>query len=417
MATLSLIFLIGAILLGIWRKVNIGLVSFGLSLVLGLLSGTKVKTIQAGFPTGLFVTLLGVMMLFSIAQENKTMELLARRVVALAGKRTYLIPIIVYIFSVVLAAVGPGTVPVMGIMAVFTCSLAAEMKISPVLLSATSVLGAAGGGLTPIAPTGILGLSLASEQGITGIEFPYALNMLIAMTIYFIVIYIVLGGYKMKSNVDVSTVMEKVQFNREQIITLVGMAVLVVCVIGLRYDVGLTSFTISMVLLLLKVANEKKAISNIPWSTLVMIAGINMLMAMVINLGGIDLLATGLSKLMTPVTAPGVLGLTAGIMSWFSSTSGVVMPTLIPTVTGIIENVGGGVSALALLSAITNTASAAGMSPISTGGSMGLAAYSSIAKPTEEEQSKLFMQLFAVSIGGVIVLAIVALTGIYTLFA
>jgi hypothetical protein len=57
------------------------------------------------------------------------------------------------------------------------------------------------------------------------------------------------------------------------------------------------------------------------------------------------------------------------------------------------------------------------MSPISTGGSMGLAAYSSIAKPTEEEQSKLFMQLFAVSIGGVIVLAIVALTGIYTLFA
>ncbi len=417
MATLSLIFLIGAILLGILRKVNIGLVSFGLSLVLGLMSGAKAKTIQAGFPTGLFVTLLGVMMLFSIAQENKTMELLARRVVALAGKRTYLIPIIVYVFSVVLAAVGPGTVPVMGIMAVFTCSLAAEMKISPVLLSATSVLGAAGGGLTPIAPTGILGLSLAADQGITGIEFPYALNMLIAMTIYFIVIYFVLGGYKMKSNVDVGNMVEKVKFNREQIITLIGMAVLVTCVIGLRYDVGLTSFTISMVLLLLRVANEKKAISNIPWSTLMMIAGINMLMAMVIGLGGIDLLASGLAKLMTPATAPGVLGLTAGIMSWFSSTSGVVMPTLIPTVTGIIENVGGGVSALALLSAITNTASAAGMSPISTGGSMGLAAYSSIAKPTEEEQSKLFIQLFAVSIGGVAVLAIVALTGLYTLFA
>lgn len=417
MATLSLVFLIGAILLGILRKVNIGLVSFGLSLVLGLMSGATAKTIQAGFPTGLFVTLLGVMMLFSIAQENKTMELLARRVVALAGKRTYLIPIIVYVFSVVLAAVGPGTVPVMGIMAVFTCSLAAEMKISPVLLSATSVLGAAGGGLTPIAPTGILGLSLAADQGITGIEFPYALNMLIAMTIYFIVIYFVLGGYKMKSNVDVGTMVEKVKFNREQIITLIGMAVLVICVIGLRYDVGLTSFTISMVLLLLRVANEKKAISNIPWSTLMMIAGINMLMAMVIGLGGIDLLASGLATLMTPVTAPGVLGLTAGIMSWFSSTSGVVMPTLIPTVTGIIENVGGGVSALALLSAITNTASAAGMSPISTGGSMGLAAYSSIAKPTEEEQSKLFIQLFTVSIGGVAVLAIVALTGVYTLFA
>ena len=416
MAIVSLVFLVGAILFGILRKVNIGFVAFGLSLVLGLLSETGTRAIQAGFPTGLFVTLLGVMTLFSIAQENKTMEQLARRIVSLAGKRTNLIPIIVFVFSAVLAAVGPGTVPVMGIMAVFTCSLAAEMRISPLLLSATSVLGAAGGGLTPIAPTGILGISLAAEQGIVGIEVPYAINMMIAMTIYFIIIYFVLGGHKMKSNVDASTMMEKTPFDSKQIITLVSMAILVFCVIVLRYDVGLTSFTLAMLLLLFKVCDEKKAVSSIPWSTLITIAGINMLMAMVINLGGIDLLANGLSRLMTPTTAPGVLGLTAGIMSWFSSTSGVVMPTLIPTVSGIIENVGGGVSAVALLSAITNTASAAGMSPISTGGSMGLAAYSAIAKPTEEEQSKLFIKLFAVSIGGVFVIALLALTGIYTVF-
>lgn len=73
-----------------------------------------------------------------------------------------------------------------------------------------------------------------------------------------------------------------------------------------------------------------------------MISGINMLMALVIQLGGIDLLASGLARLMSPVTAPGVMGLTAGIMSWFSSTSGVVMPTLIPTVTDVAAQVGGG---------------------------------------------------------------------------
>lgn len=416
MAVVALIALVASIGLGFLRKTNMGLVAAGMALLLGLCSGMGVSQIQAGFPTKLFVTLLGVMLLFSIAQENKTMELLARRIVALAGKRTYLIPIVVYVFSTVLAAVGPGTVPVMGLMAVFTCSLAAEMRISPVLLSATSVLGAAAGGLTPIAPTGILGLALAADQGITGIELPYALNMIMAMTLYFIVIYIVLGGYKMKSNFDVSSVAMP-KFNSQQMITMVGMAVLVVTVIFFGFEVGLTSFTISMFLLLLKVANEKKSVASIPWSTLLMIAGINMLMAMVIKLGGIDLLASGLATLMTPDTAPGVLGLTAGVMSWFSSTSGVVMPTLIPTVTGIVEEVGGGVSALALLSAITNTASAAGMSPISTGGSMGLAAYSQIANPTDEESSKLFIRLFAVSIGGVFVIALFALTGAYTWFA
>ncbi len=415
-AVLSLFFLIGAIVLGFVRKVNMGFTAFGLSLILATFTGISAGTVVNGFPTKLFVTLLGVMFLFSIAQENKTLELLAGKIVSLAGKRTNLIPIIVYVFSAVLAGVGPGTVPVMSLMAIFTCSLAAEMRISPILLSATSVLGAAAGGLTPIAPTGILGLSLAAEQGMTGIEFPYAMNMVIAMTVYFVVIYIALKGYKLKPANDV-TFTSKESFNRNQKITLIGMVALIIGVIFIGYDVGLTSFTIAMILLLLKVADEKKSVASIPWGTLLMISGINMLMAMVIQLGGIDLLAAGLSKLMTPTTAPGVLGVTAGMMSWFSSTSGVVMPTLIPTVTDVAARVGGNVSALTLLSAITNTASAAGMSPISTGGSMGLAAFSQIAQPTEEERSKLFVQLFIVSAGGVLVIALLGMTGIYTLFA
>ncbi len=414
MAILSLVFLFLAIFLGFWRKTNMGLVAFGLALVLGKIAGVAAKTIQAGFPTKLFVTLLGVMLLFSIAQENKTMEQMARRIISLAGKRTALIPVIVYAFSAVLAAVGPGTVPVMGLMAVFTCSLAAEMRISPVLLSATSVLGAAAGGLTPIAPTGILGLSLAEEQGITGIALPYALNMVMAMTVYFVVIYIVLKGYQMKSQAEVSE-MKITPLDRSQAITLAGIVLLVVLVVGMGYDVGLTSFTIAMVLLLAKAGDQKKAIAGIPWGTLLMIAGINTLMAMVIALEGIDLLADGLASLMTPATAPGIMGVTAGIMSFFSSTSGVVMPTLIPTVSGVAAQVGG-VSALSLISAITNTASAAGMSPISTGGSMGLAAYSQIAQPTPEEQSRLFVQLFLVSIGGVIVIALFGMTGAYNWF-
>lgn len=414
-AVVSLVFLVGAIALGFFRKVNMGLVAFGLSLVLSVITDIPTKTVFAGFPTKLFVTLLGVMFLFSIAQENKTLELLARKVVGLAGKRTNLIPIIVFVFSLVLAAIGPGTIPVMSLMAVFTCSLAAEMGISPVLLSATSVLGAAAGGLTPIAPTGILGLSLAEEQGIVGIEFPYAMNMIMAMTVYFLIIYIVLKGYKMKAVNEVA-VQEKISFNRSQKITLLGILILVIAVIFFGYDVGLLSFTLAVVLLLFKVADEKKSISSIPWGTLLMVSGINLLMSLVIQLGGIDLLASGLSKLMTPATAPGIIGLTAGIMSWFSSTSGVVMPTLIPTITDVAAQVGGGVSTLALLSAITNTASAAGMSPISTGGSMGLAAYSQVANPTEEQRSKLFIQLFAVSIGGVFVVALFGMTGIYNLF-
>ncbi|MFP3043914.1 hypothetical protein LQZ19_19035 [Treponema primitia] len=415
MAVVSLIFLVFAVVLGFVRKSNPGFIAMGLALILGLLGKIGASTITAGFPTSLFVTLLGVMLLFSISQENKTLEWLARRVVSLAGKKTFLIPIIVYVFNTILAAIGPGTIPVMSLMAVFTCSLAAEMGISPILLAAVNVLGAAAGGISPIAPTGILGLELAAKGNLTGIiPSTYFINSIIAQTVYFIVLYIVLGGYKMKSNVDVSTIkIEKI--NKNQIYTLIGMGVLVVAVVILKQNVGLVAFTVAMVLLIVRAADEKKAIAGVPWATLILVCGVNMLMAMIIKLGGIKLLSDGLATLMTPTTAPGILGLTAGIMSWFSSTSGVVMPTLIPTIPGIIEKVGG-VSALVLLSAVTNSAHVAGTSPLSTGGSLGLAAYSQVAKPTQEQQLKLFIQLFFVSAGGVLVVSLAAVLGIYKIF-
>jgi len=92
------------------------------------------------------------------------------------------------------------------------------------------------------------------------------------------------------------------------------------------------------------------------------------------------------------------------------------MPTLIPTVSTVIETVGGGVSAVALISAITNTAHVAGTSPISTGGSLGLASYVQTSGASEDEERKLFIKMFLVAIGGVFVLSLVAGSGVYTLF-
>ena len=51
-----------------------------------------------------------------------------------------------------------------------------------------------------------------------------------------------------------------------------------------------------------------------------------------------DLLARGLASFMSPMTAPALMGLPSGIMSWFSSANGVVFPTLIPTVPQVAAN-------------------------------------------------------------------------------
>lgn len=412
MAVLSLIMLLLAIFLGFFRHMNTGLVAIAFALILGRISGTADKEIIAGFNYSLFMMLLGVTYLFSLAQLNGSLELLAKKVVALAGRHTFMIPIVIYVFSTVLSALGPGTVPTMAIMMVFSMALAAEMKIDPTMLSALSVLGASGGGVSPLAATGIIGINLCAAFGLTGIETPFLLNGVLSSTVYAIIVYFVLGGYKLRSE-KVMSASDLPSFDRNQIITLVGISLMVALVMVLHVNVGLTSFLIAAVLSFLRVSDEGKAIGKIPWGTLLLITGVGVLMNLIIKLGGITLLSDTLASVMTPKTATTVMGITSGVMSWFSSTSGVVMPTLIPTIPELYEDLGGGFSELEMASAITMISNTAGISPLSTGGGLALAAYSSASGASPIEQHHLFVRMFIISACGVLTLSILSYFGLY----
>lgn len=95
MALLSLGFLLLAIMLGFIRKMNTGLLCIAFALLLGRMAGISDAEIIKGFNASLFLMLLGVTYLFSLAQINGSLDLLAQKVISLAGKRVYLIPIII----------------------------------------------------------------------------------------------------------------------------------------------------------------------------------------------------------------------------------------------------------------------------------------------------------------------------------
>ena len=411
MALVSLVFLFVAIFLGFVRKMNTGLLCIAFALLLGRLSGVSDADIIKGFNASLFLMLLGVTYLFSMAQINGSLDLLAQKVIALAGKRVYLIPVIIYIFSTVLAALGPGSVPTMAIMMVFSMSLAAEMKISPVLLSTLTVLGACAGGLSPLAATGIIGANLCAEFGLTGIENDFLLNGILSFSIYAVIVYVLLGGYRLRAAAEVHSKIVP-GFNCKQLLTLAGIAVMVLLVMLLRINVGLVSFAVAAVLSFLRVSDEAKAIRHIPWNTLLLITGVGVLMQLIIDLGGIKILSAALVSVMSAKTATAVMGLTSGVMSWFSSSSGVVMPTLLPTVPHVAQQLGG-VNELELASSITTISHVAAISPLSTGGALALAAYASAANANQKQQQNLFMQMFGVSALGVSVLCIFSYFGMF----
>ena len=370
----ALLFLIGAIVLGFAKKMNVGVVCLGLALILGKLGGMGAGDIYKGFPYKLFATLLGTMLFFSLLQQNGTLEKISKRLISICGKNTFLVPIIVYVVSFVLSAAGPGAISVQSVTVIFAVSLAVQMKVSPVLMGVMAILGAVGGTASPIALTGIIVGDLLTEMGIEGLGTPIFIGVSVSNLICAIVVYVVL-------------------------------------VVGFSYDVGLTCFTLSLVLMLTKAANEKAALKMIPWSVLILIAGVNVLMNITQKLGGIDLLASILASFMSTRTAAPIMGFTGGLMSWFSSANGVVFPTLIPTVPEIAQQVGGA-SIVQMVSAIVCSATVAGISPLSTGGSLIMASSAQETGCDEKEQQKMFGTLFAISASVVAIVFVLSLTGV-----
>ncbi len=437
-----LVCLVVAIVLGFVRKLNTGLVAIGLALVVGRAGGLSDAEIIKGFNSSLFVMLLGVTYLFSIAQVNGTLELFARKAVGLTGRRLYLVPIVVFLLSSFLSAIGPGSIPVMALMMPFSMALATEMKVSPLLLAPMGVLGACGAGISPLAPTGIIGLTLSAQIGYTGIELPYFLNSYIVLTTWATVLYFALGGHRLKSGDGIAndrTLEEPAspdaptavrsgsgkspghiassEYDPAQRKTLAGIACMVLGVLIFKVNVGLAAFLVSFMLTLMGVADENKAIAGVPWGTLLLVTGVGVLMEVGIKLGSIKLLGSFLARFMNSSTATLMAGLTGGVMSWFSSTSGVVLPTLIPTVPELISSVGGGVEPLTLISAITNSSHAAASSPLSTGGALALAAYVGQAQASAGDGQKLFVRMFLVSAVGVAFVSILGGLGLYDVIA
>lgn len=330
--------------------------------------------------------------------------------IGICGKKTFLVPVIIYAVSFVLSAAGPGAISVQSVTVLFAVSMAVQMKISPVLMGIMAILGAVGGTASPIALTGIIVGDLMAEMGIQGLESQIFLGVAVSNLICAAAMYFLLGGYKLRGTAEKSEKKTE-KMDRNQWLSLSALLIMVILVVGFSFDVGLVCLSLALILVLLGAANEKTALKMIPWSVLILIAGVNVLMNITQKMGGIDLLSSILASFMSEKTAAPLMGFTGGLMSWFSSANGVVFPTLIPTVPEIAAQVGGA-SVTQMVTAIVCSATVAGISPLSTGGSLIMASYAQETGCDEKEQQKLFGTLFGLSATVVAIVFILNLVGI-----
>jgi di/tricarboxylate transporter len=381
-----------AIVLSCTSRLNVGLLAIALAWIIGVYVGElPLREVTAGFPVDLFLTLAGVTLLFSQARVNGTLDIVAHNAMRLCRGRVGVVPIMYFALGAALASAGPGNIATTGLLAPMAMATALRMGISPFLMAIMVGNGCNSGSLSPLAPTGIIVTGLMERIGLPGLELSTWGYNLLAHAVVGFGGYFIFGGAKLLLRSDrVEVAGEPVRkLDRHQVLTLAMIAVLIGGVIFGGFNIGMAAFAGAVVLVLLRAADDSDAIKGMPWSTILMVCGVTVLIGLLEKTGGMDIFTALLSSVATQATVVPFLAVTIGIVSAYSSTSGVVLPAFLPTVPGLVSNLGGG-SPLAIASTMNIAGHLVDVSPLSTIGALCIASV-----PAGEQSRRLFNQLLA----------------------
>jgi di/tricarboxylate transporter len=109
-----------------------------------------------------------------------------------------------------------------------------------------------------------------------------------------------------------------------------------------------------------------------PWGVMVMVTGVTVLISILEETQGLDLFTNLFVRVSTADTVTAVVAFVTGVVSVYSSTSGVVLPAFLPTVPGLVQQLGG-LNPIAVASAMNVGSHLVDLSPLSTTGALCLA--------------------------------------------
>ena len=306
------------------------------------------------------------------------------RVSSVIGSNTGLVPVMFFVLAGLIATLGPGNVATAAMLAPMAMAVGTRAAIPPFLMAIMVGNGAQSGSLSPFAPTGIIVTGLMNKIGLAGHEWrTFALNFIAHAMVAFGG-YFLFGGWRLfKSRFHGGDpAASDVRFALQHWITLLVIGCVLVAVLFMNANIGMAAFTGAVTLAALRVADHDQSIRRMPWTPILMVSGVSVLVALLEKTRGLDLFTELLAKIATPGTLTGVIAFVTGLISVYSSTSGVVLPAFLPTVPGLIARLGGDPYMVA--SSMNVGAHLVDMSPLSTTGAMCLAgiADSAQVRPT-----------------------------------
>jgi di/tricarboxylate transporter len=187
---LGLVFVVATLL-----PVNIGVLAFAAAFLVGtLVADQSTDDIIAGFPSDLFLTLVGITFLFAVAQNNGTVDWLVDLAVRAVRGRIGAIPWVMFALAAVLTAVGAVSPGAVAIIAPIALGFAVQYQISPLLMGLMVIHGAQAGGFSPISIYGGITNGVVEEAGLPLNEVATFLASLFVNLAVAVLLFVFLGG-------------------------------------------------------------------------------------------------------------------------------------------------------------------------------------------------------------------------------
>jgi di/tricarboxylate transporter len=436
--------------------VNMGALGFVAAFIVGtVFVGMSTDDIIGGFPSELFLTLVGVTYLFAIAQNNGTVDLMVRGAVRLVRGRVALIPWVMFGITGLLTAVGALGPAAVAIIAPIALGFAARYKINALLMGMMVIHGAQAGGFSPISVYGVTVNTITAKAGLVDSPLALFLGSLLFNAAIGVLLFVFLGGRSLigrhvddhhpevsdadgsgssgsgtngasgggaqltpkgggatatKSRVPTAAVETKpntpaVTF--EQIATLVGLGALALFSLVLDLDVGFVSMTVAVILALLSPKAQKGAISQISWSTVLLIGGVLTFIGVLQKAGTVDYVGNAVAGLGMPLLVALLLCYIGAIVSAFASSTAILGATIPLAVPFLLA---GDVGAVGVIVALAISSTIVDVSPFSTNGALVLANAQGVDRDRFYKQILKYSALVVV-IGPIVAWAVLVVPG------
>ncbi|EQB3344597.1 TPA: SLC13 family permease [Acinetobacter baumannii] len=422
MTALMLMALAVSIGLGYKTKINIGFFTIAFAYLIGCFGmGLKPSEVIELWPVKIFFIILSVTLFYNFALANGALEKLASHLLYKCRKFPQFLPLAIFFAATIIAGLGAGFYTVLAFMAPITLLLCKKTNMNMIIGGMAANYGALAGANFMTSQSGIIFRSLMENTGISSqTAFSYSSGIFVLTLIIPIAVLGIYTLWNRKSNSIVIEDQKPEPFDKKQkqsifLIILMMSIVLVFPILHLvfpdvktisflnsKIDIAFLGITFSLISLLMKLADEKKVIALVPWGTLIMICGVGMLIALGVKLGIITTLSEWLANNVPVWVIPVLLCLISAIMSVFSSTLGVVAPTLFPIVPALALT--SGLNPLVLFICIVVGAQSTAISPFSSGGSLIMA-----SAPADIDKTKFFNQLLFKAIPVGVIAALIAI--------